>query len=235
MGKVTKMLEANLKNSNPKIERLNGVLLVLTIILVFASPVYFGLRFIYASLGILVYAAVAVIFLKMTFTIKLEGEWAIAAAKALESGDLVEARNYSHFSRRDARNLNGRQIASSIIESMAENLTDFKLSPILYCSLFGVTGAVAFKAINMLDGTIGFKDPEHINMGWFSATLDTMVNYFPARLTTILIFLASALLGEDYENAWVIANRDRAKVPSRNHGWQMAVMAGALCVQLEEP
>ena len=56
-----------------------------------------------------------------------------------------------------------------------------------------------------------------------------------ARLTAFLIVLASAILGEDYKAAWAIAHRDHAKVPSRNHGWQMAAIAGALHVQLEKP
>jgi adenosylcobinamide-phosphate synthase len=235
MGKLTKALESHLKNSNPKIERLNGVFLALIVIITFTLPVYFGLGFIYISLGFLVYLLVAAVILKLTICIKLETEWGIAVAKAIESGDLEEARKYAHFSRRDARNLTGQQIASSVIESIAENLTDFKLSPIFYYIFFGVSGAVAFKAINTLDGMVGFRDPEHIHIGWFSATLDTIVNYIPARFTTILIVLASAILGEDYKNAWAIAHRDQAKVPSRNHGWQMAAMAGALRVQLEKP
>jgi adenosylcobinamide-phosphate synthase len=235
MGKLTKTLESHLKNSNPKIERLNGVFLALVVILTFTLPVYFGLRLFYISLGFLVYLLVAAVILKLTICIKLETDWGMAVAKAIDSGDLAEARKYAHFSRRDARNLTGPQIASSVIESIAENLTDFKLSPIFYYFFFGVSGAVAFKAINTLDGMVGFKDPEHIHIGWFSATLDTIVNYIPARLTTILIVLASVILGEDYKNAWAIAHRDQAKVPSRNHGWQMAAMAGALRVQLEKP
>jgi len=235
IGKLTKVLEPHFKNPNPKIERLSGVLLALIVTLTFTLPVYFGLRFIYASLGFLVYVVVAAIILKTSFAIKLETDWGIAVAKAVESGNLTEARKYAHFSRRDARDLTGPQIASSVIESIAENLTDFKLSPIFYYAFFGVPGAVAFKAINTLDGMVGFRDPEHIHIGWFSAILDTVANYIPARLTTILIVLASAILGEDYKNAWAIAHRDQAKVPSRNHGWQMAAMAGALRIQLEKP
>ena len=121
------------------------------------------------------------------------------------------------------------------IKSIAENLTDFKLSPIFYYAFFGVPDAVAFRAINTLDGIVGFKDPEHIHIGWFSANLDTIANYIPARLTTILIVLASAILGEYYKKAWAIVHRDQAKVLSRNHGWQMAAMAGALRIQLEKP
>jgi adenosylcobinamide-phosphate synthase len=118
---------------------------------------------------------------------------------------------------------------------MAENLIDFKLSPILSYAFLGVSGAIAFRAVNTLDGMVGFKDSEHINIGWFSATLDTIVNYVPARLTAVLIVLASVILGEDYKNAWAIACRDHAKTPSRNHGWPMAAMAGALHVHLEKP
>jgi adenosylcobinamide-phosphate synthase len=82
---------------------------------------------------------------------------------------------------------------------------------------------------------VGFKDSEHIHTGWFSANLDTVVNYVPARLTAVLIVIAAAIIGEDYKTAWKIARRDHAKTPSRNHGWPMAAMAGALRVQLEKP
>jgi adenosylcobinamide-phosphate synthase len=234
MGKLTKALEPHFKNSNPKIAKLNGVFLALIVTLAFTLPVYFGLRFVYTLLSLLVYALVAVILLKTTICIKLETDWGIAAAKAIESGDLVEARKYSHFSRRDSKDLTGPQISSAVIESIAENLVDFKLSPILSYAFLGVSGAVAFRAVNTLDGMVGFKDSEHIHIGWFSANLDTMVNYVPARLTAVLIVLASAILGEDYKNAWAIARRDHAKTPSRNHGWPMAAMAGALRVQLEK-
>jgi len=235
MGKLTKTLEPYCKNTNPKIAKLNGVLLALIVILTFALPVYFGLRFIYTWLGFLFYVFVAIIILKLTICIKLETDWAKAAAKAIESGDLVEAKKYSHFSRRDSKDLAGPQISSAVIESIAENLIDFKLSPILSYAFLGVSGAVAFRAVNTLDGMVGFKDTEHIHIGWFSATLDTIVNYVPARLTAVLIVLASAILGEDYKSAWAIARRDHAKTPSRNHGWPMAAMAGALRVQLEKP
>ena len=119
MGKLTSVLESHLKNPNPKIEKLNGVLLALIVTLTFTLPTHFGLRFVYTSLGLLVYIFVAVVILKLAICIRLETEWGIAAAKAIESGDLTEARKYSHFSRRDSRDLTGPQIVSSVIESMA--------------------------------------------------------------------------------------------------------------------
>jgi adenosylcobinamide-phosphate synthase len=235
MGKFAQALESHFKSPNPKTAKLKGVLLALTVILVFSLPVYFGLWAICTFISYLIYACFAIILLKLTICIKLETDWAKAAAKAIDSGDIEEAKKYAHFSRREAKDLTGEQISSAVIESMAENLIDFRLSPILSYALFGVTGAIAFRAINTLDGMVGFKDTEHLYTGWFSANLDTIVNYIPARLTAVLITLSSALLGKDYKNAWKIARRDNAKTPSRNHGWPMAAMAGALAVQLEKP
>jgi adenosylcobinamide-phosphate synthase len=235
MGKFTGILEPYFKNPNPKMEKLGGVLLGLTVILVFTLPVYYGLKIVYTYLGVIAYIIIAVVILKLTICMKLETDWGNAAAKAIASGDLEEARKYAHFSRRDNKDLTGSQIASSVIESLSENLTDFRLSPIFYYGFFGIPGAVAFRAVNTLDGMVGFKDPQHLHIGWFSAVTDTIVNYVPARFTTLLIILAAALVGEDYQNAWAIARRDQAKIPSTNHGWQMASMAGALNVQLEKP
>jgi adenosylcobinamide-phosphate synthase len=118
---------------------------------------------------------------------------------------------------------------------MSENLIDFKLSPMMSFALFGVTGAIAFRAINTLDGMVGFKTKEHINTGWFSANLDNVVNFIPTRLTALLMIVAAAILRMDAANAWRIAKRDHKKTPSRNHGWPMAAVAGALRIQLEKP
>ena len=235
MGKFTQALKPHFKNPKPKIEKLNGVILGLIVILTFSLPTYFGLSIIYMYLGVIVYVLVAVVILKSTICMKLETDWGKAAAKAIETGDMNEARKYAHFSRRDNKDLTAPQIVSSVIESMSENLTDFRLSPIIYYAFFGVPGAVAFRAVNTLDGMVGFKDPEHLHIGWFSAVFDTIVNYIPARLTTLFIILAAAILGEDYKSSWKIAHRDQAKIPSTNHGWQMASMAGALRVKLEKP
>lgn len=236
MSRITRALLPFLRSQNAKIEKINGVILALTVILVFVLPLYFCLRVINYALGILFYLPIAAIILKTTFCIKLETELAETAAKYVEENKIQKAREHaSLFSRRDAENLTGPQVVSAVVESISENLTDFKLSPLFYYSLFSVPGAVAFKVVNTLDGTVGFKDKEHINIGWFSAALDTLANYILARLCVFLIVLASFILKENYKNAWKIAVRDRRKISSLNHGWTVAAMAGALQVRLEKP
>jgi len=235
MGRYTKKIEPYFKNPDPKKEKLLGVLLGLIVICTFAVPTYFGMWAIFTYVSIFVYTFIGIILVKMTICIKLETDWAKAAAKAIQADEVEEAKKYSHFSRRDSTNLNGQQMSSAVIESMAENLIDFKLSPMMSFALFGVTGAIAFRAINTLDGMVGFKDKEHINTGWFSANLDTVVNYIPTRLTALLMVASAWILRLDAKNAWRIARRDHKKTPSRNHGWPMAAVAGALRIQLEKP
>jgi adenosylcobinamide-phosphate synthase len=236
MSKTTRALMPFFKNRNPRVEKTNGAILALTVILVFVLPVILCLMLINSFLGILAYIPIAAIILKTSFCMKLETDMAKAAAKCIEEANLQKAREHAAlFSRRDVENLSGSQVVSAVVESISENMTDFKLSPMFYYALFGVPGAVAFRVINTLDGTVGFKDAERINIGWFSAALDTVANYILARLSVSLIVLASFILRENYRNAWSIAVRDRRRISSLNHGWTVAAMAGALQVRLEKP
>ena len=235
IGVLVSKVKWYFKSTRPRFEKIGGTFLVLMLIVVFTVPIYFVLNLL-KFFNLFLYVVVAAFLLKFTFAINQEKEYALRAVHILREGDIAQGREMaSMWSRRDAKNLNSQQIVSAVIESMAENLADFKLSPIFYFCLFGVPGAFAYKVVNILDGTIGFKDPENVNVGWFSAVLDTIVNYIPQRLCTFLIFLASAILREDYKNSWNIARRDQAKIQSINHGWPVAAMAGALRVQLEKP
>ena len=236
MNRLGRALLPFFKNKNAGIEKINGVILALVVILTFVVPVFLILKLTNFYLGIPFYLLLAAIILKTSFTIRLETELAKAAAKCVEENNLPKARELtSMFSRRNVENLTGQQVVSAVVESISENLVDFKLSPFFYYALFGISGAVAFRTINTLDGTVGFKDAEHINIGWFSAWLDTLANYILARLSSLLIVLSSFLLKGSFRNAWKIAVRDRRKILSVNHGWPMATMAGALQVQLEKP
>lgn len=235
LNKFVRKILPIFKSGNPKIEKAKGVLLVV-FVTSFITMVTYLLLHIAHLLNLIIYIILASLFLKVTFCIKLETEMAHKAIKYIEEGDIEKSRELaSFFSRRETKDLNKEQVASAIIESIAENLADFKVSPLFYYAIFGVPGAVAFKTINILDGTVGFKDEQHINVGWFSAKIDTITNYIPTRITAFLIVIASAILGEDYRMAWKIALRDHKSVPSRNHGWTMAAMAGAFNIRLEKP
>jgi len=81
---------------------------------------------------------------------------------------------------------------------------------------------------------VGYKNVENKNIGWFSAKLDTITNYMPARITAYLMVAASFLLKENPRESWRILQRDKNKTSSVNAGLTISAMAGALNTQLEK-
>lgn len=235
IGKTIAFLKPKFKNSNPRIEKVNGVFLCLLVMLLAAVPVYlllFGVRYFF---GWMPYIVVAAVLFKTTFAARCMRDYTVPIAEALETGDLDKAkRGLYYIVRRDPNKLNEQQIASAAVESIAESTTDGVTSPFFFFALLGVPGAFAFRVINTLDSMVGYKDQENINIGWFSAKMDTITNYVPARLTAVLMVAATMLLGENWRNAWRILQRDKTKTNSVNAGWTMSTMAGALSIQLEK-
>ncbi|MGA3060250.1 MAG: cobalamin biosynthesis protein [Candidatus Bathyarchaeia archaeon] len=235
IGKIISYLKPKLKNSNPKIEKTNGVLLAITIMLIAALPTFLLLFWIRQSFGPIPYIIVGAILFKATFAVNGMGQYTKPIAVALKKKDLVEARKWlPYIVRRDPNALNEKQVTSAAVESIAESTTDGVTAPFFFFALFGVPGAFAYRVVNTLDSMVGYKNVENKNIGWFSANLDTIANYVPARLTAYLMVAASFLQGENWRESWRILQRDKRKTVSINAGWTLSAMAGALNTQLEK-
>ena len=235
IGKAIAFFKPKFKNENPRTEKVNGIVLCVLVILLVAVPVGVLLFAIRYFMGRIPYIVVAAVLLETTFAVKCMRQYTVPIAEALKNRDIDKARKGLYYIvRRDPTKLNEQQIVSAAVESIAESTTDGITTPFFFFALLGVPGAFAFRVINTLDSTVGYKDPENINIGWFSANLDTAANYVPARLTALLMVAASALSGENWRESWRILQRDKAKTNSVNAGWTMSAMAGALGVQLEK-
>ncbi|WGM88869.1 MAG: cobalamin biosynthesis protein [Candidatus Bathyarchaeum tardum] len=236
MGTIAGRLKPKLRNDNPKIEKINGIFLCLGLLALFVTPTYFGVLWIRESFGWLVYIVASALILQTTFAIKCMKQYTLPVAEAVEKQDYETAKQYLPFIvRRNPNGLTSRHIISAAVETIAEGTTDGITSPFFYFALFGVSGAVAFRVINTLDSMVGYKDKEHINIGWFSASMDTIVNYIPTRLTAILMVLSAFVLRNDWKKSWRILRRDNKNTISPNAGWTISAMAGALNIQLEKP
>ena len=118
-------------------------------------------------------------------------------------GDLGQVRAHmGSLVSRDPSQLTPEQATAATVESVSENITDSFIGPCLAFALFGVPGAVAYRAINTLDSMIGYHG-KYEYLGKASARLDDLVNLVPARLTGLLLVLSSALLpGQRGADAW---------------------------------
>ncbi|MCW4022779.1 MAG: cobalamin biosynthesis protein [Candidatus Bathyarchaeota archaeon] len=236
MGQIAGRLKPKLRSNNPQIEKIKGVFLCLGLLALFVGPTCFGLFWTRELFGSLVYVIVSSFVLQTTFAIKCMKQYTLPVAEAVEKNDFETAKKYLPFIvRRNPKELTSRHIISAAVETIAEGTTDGITSPFFYFALFGVPGAVAFRVINTLDSMVGYKDEEHINIGWFSASMDTLVNYIPTRLTALLMVASAFILRLDWKQSYKILSRDKNITVSPNAGWTISAMAGALNVQLEKP
>lgn len=152
---------------------------------------------------------------------------------SLKAGDLPQSRRLlSMIVGRDTDRLGKDEIIRGTIETIAENTSDGVVAPLFYMFLGGAPLAIAYKAVNTLDSMVGYKNEKYLHFGRASARFDDAANYIPARLTGILMVLASRLLGLNYKNCLKTLIRDRRKHSSPNSGFPEAAAAGALEVQL---
>ncbi len=130
---------------------------------------------------------------------------------------------------RDPRPLDAEDLAAAGIESVAENTSDSFIAPLFWYAVLGWPGAVAYRSVNTLDAMYGYRDERE----WFgkaAARLDDALNFVPARLTAVLLWLAGP--AEARGRGWRLFVRDRGRTASPNAGQPMAMMAGLLGARL---
>ena len=104
---------------------------------------------------------------------------ALRIATALEDGDREMARAYlKALAGRDPQRLDNNGICRAAVESVAENLVDGVLAPLLWAALGGAPAAMAFKATSTLDSMIGHRDQRYIYLAGSRLTWTTWL-FFP--------------------------------------------------------
>ena len=160
-----------------------------------------------------------------------------AVDTAVEAGSVPEARAaLAKLVGRDTDRINGDGCRRAAIESLAENLVDSFISPILWYAVAGLPGLVLFKVVSTMDSMVGYKTERYILFGWCGARLDDHLNLVPARLAWLLIAFGALLVpGCSAAAACRVAWRQHSIVPGPNAGWSEAAMAGALQRRLIGP
>ncbi len=175
--------------------------------------------------------AVTIYLLYSCCAVKDLGDHAGAVKKALDAGDVELARlKVSFMVGRDTAVLTPAGIALAATESVAENSVDGVTAPLFYALLFGPVGAIAYKAINTLDSSFGYKNDRYLEFGWASAKLDDLANYLPARVTILVIALAAALSNFRFFDIFHAVFQGARRHASPNSGYPECAFAGALGV-----
>ncbi len=235
MGRVVAYLEPIFKTNSSWKARFGGGVLCSFSVALFTLPTFALVTFAWKYFGAVGYVVVSAITLKTSFALKSWNPHIVPVAQALESKRIEEARKLCQKTvRRDLSAADEQHVISASVETVAEGIVDGYASPIFYFALFSTPGAVAYRVINTLDSMVGYRDQKYRDLGSFSAKLDTISNYAPARIVGYTLLLASALVGEDWKRAKRILLRDRGSLESLNAGWPISAMAGALGVRLEK-
>ncbi len=154
-----------------------------------------------------------------------------AVARPLAAGDLPGARAaVAMIVGRDPAQLDAGGVARASLESLSENASDGVVAPLFWGAALGLPGIAAYKAVNTLDSMIGHRNDRYEDFGKASARFDDLVNLIPARLTGLMLALASGR-----GTALRVMLRDARRHRSPNAGWPEGAMAGGLGVRLSGP
>jgi len=149
--------------------------------------------------------------------------------ESLEKGRIQVARIVG----RDTKDLSAQEIRTAALETLAENLSDGVIAPLFWYALLGLPGMMTYKMINTLDSMLGYKSERYREFGCWSAHIDDIANYIPARLSALLILLAYKChkgfrKGKRFFDLWSFTKEYGPQHASPNSGWPEAALAGIL-------
>lgn len=121
-------------------------------------------------------------------------------------------------------------IRQAAIESLAEDTSNSIVAPLWWYALAGLTGAAVYRFVNTADAMWRYRTPIWEWRGKVIAITDDPVNWWPARLTALL--LAPRVLATP--GGARQARRTARATTSPNAGWPMGALAIALDVRLDK-
>jgi len=233
MGKAISFLERKGLSRPTSSHFAYGVMITIAIVALFTVPAYLLLSYL-KDISLVAYVIVGALVLKLAFSFRGLRRTALKIKNLLHDDKLDRARfELRALVGRDTSTLSQPHLVSATVESVAESTCDSFVAPLFYFLIFGVPGAVAYRAVNTLDSMIGYHG-RYEHLGKFASRADDVLNYIPARVTALLLIVAAFFSGRNGKRAWRVALSDHSKTASPNAGWPMATTAGALNIQLEK-
>ncbi len=148
----------------------------------------------------------------------------LAVKDAFRRGLETARRAVSMIVGRDTDRMEKDDVCRAAIESGAENLSDAIIAPLFWFALLGPVGALGYRISNTLDAMVGHRNDRYEQFGNFSARVDDVLSFVPARLCCLLLLPPREWSGVPS------LGPDAREHPSVNAGWPEAAMARRLGV-----
>ena len=217
-GKMISWGEHRLNKGSHRMAK-GAVMAVFLIFLVFF--VVWGLKLLVPNTVLWLILDTIIIFycLAGTTLIREVREVFLALDRSLDEGRKQVARIVG----RDTSQLSAQEVRTAALETLAENLSDGVIAPLFWFALLGTPGMLAYKMVNTLDSMVGYRTERYKDFGCWAARIDDVANYIPARLTALLMVIASGRLSL-LKFVW----KNGSKHASPNSGYPEAALAGIL-------
>lgn len=235
IGNLIGFLEKNLRRllAPGKTALLLGGALMVVIVLSLSYAVPYAVLMLAEQVNPWLRFALETVMFYQIFATKCLRDESMKVYTALHNNDLEDARvKLSWIVGRDTKELTAEEVTKGAVETVAENTADGIIAPMFYMFIGGAPLAFLYKGINTMDSMVGYKNDKFLYFGRCAAKLDDVANFIPARITGILMILASYFLNMNSAGAWKIFWRDRYNHLSPNSAMTESVTAGALNIQL---
>ncbi len=217
-GKMISWGEHRLNKGSHRMAK--GAVMAIILILMVFFVVWWLKRFIPNTVLWLILDTIIIFYcLAGTTLIREVREVFLALDRSLDEGRQQVARIVG----RDTSQLSAQEVRTAALETLAENLSDGVIAPLFWFALLGTPGMLAYKMVNTLDSMIGYRTERYKDFGCWAAHTDDVANYIPARLTALLMVIASGQLSL-MKFVW----KNGRKHASPNSGYPEAALAGIL-------
>ncbi|UOQ95665.1 adenosylcobinamide-phosphate synthase CbiB [Halobacillus shinanisalinarum] len=230
MGSLIHFLES--RGNKGSLRRFKGVAMVLIV-----CSVVFVITWSITALGYHVHVGLGVVlesfFIWTTISLKGLKEASMNVYTPLTESDYTRARQHlSMIVGRDTEHLDESELARGAIETVAENTSDGITAPLFFALLGGAPLAMLYRAVNTCDSMVGYRHDRFYHFGWASARLDDVLNWVPARLTSMLLLLLEKSTFQTKREAITLLVHHSKRHPSPNSGWGEAAFAILMGIQL---
>ena len=233
VGKLISFIRKKLGKPN----KIKGFILLFLVLFISIGSVNL-LLFVISKISMSIYYGLCLYFIYALMATGCMGTECKRIQGYLELSDIDNARKYTgYLVSRDTSIMEEKDLIRSVVETTSENTIDGALAPLFYCIIGAILGypvefILGYKVINTLDSMVGYITEPYKEIGYASAKLDDIVNFIPARIGSIFMFLAGIVFGYDYKQGFNTFLKDRKKHKSPNSAHPESVVAGLLNIKI---